>query len=221
MFGSEVARALEQGSFSRLRRAFPGLDEAFGLFASTQSCRYSLAAATAGPCRGCGGGDALQVARAEWDFQFPSLGATAKEVAWAIGHVHQDQHRHGRFATYHGVCGTCWKRWWACRVAGMFVQGVGGVGVALGMVFALLGSVFYVGGTFSPSDRRQMPLWIAAGLAAAVAGVLLWVLGLRWRIPSPLRRVAGRPITLEKLQRRDGRQWQFISHIHFAEGPDA
>jgi hypothetical protein len=210
---ADAARALEQGSFARFRRSFATLEEAFNAFAASQSRRYPLPAATASACCACGGADGVWPAHTEWDFQFPSIGASVREVALAVGHVHVDRHRHARFATFHPVCSTCWRRWWAWRVGGSVVQAVGGFAVALGAVFGVLGSIFYVGGTFGPSDRAQMPLWIAGGLCAMVLGIGGWVLGLRWRIPAPLRRVAGRPVMLEKLERRDSRLWDVGAHL--------
>lgn len=146
-------------------------------------------------------------ATATWDYVFPSVRATAWTVLSAFGHVHSDHHRHGKFSTYHAVCTRCYRKWWALRGLGSVLLVPGAMGVSLGSVFAVLGTVLYFGGTFNPSDRAQLPLWIALGAAAVVLGIVLWVLGLHWRIPTPLRRVAHRPITLEKLRRTNVHEW--------------
>jgi hypothetical protein len=199
--GPWAERLTAEGSFGPLRRHFPTVDHAFAFFAARQAERYSFDR-VGDQCFGCGRRADGGVVQAVWDYPFPSVRATLAEALGVFGHVHTDRHRHGSFVTYHAACRAC-MRWWRVQRAGAAVAlGVAVTALAIGGVLAVLGSIFYVGGTFSPADRRQLRLHIPIAAATAVLGGPLWALGSRWYTPGPLRRVARRPVDLKEMRRR-------------------
>ena len=206
----EAERAVEDGDFRRARRASGGAAAAFYHFASRQSRRYAFERIT-DACCDCGRSAEGQAVRAEWDYRFPSVAASTMEGLAALGHVHVDRHRHGTFWTFHPVCRRCMRRWWTCRVAGTIVLVPAILGLALGLAMAVLGSIFYFGGTFSPGDRRLVGAAIPLFFAAAVLGAGLWRLGNWLRIPPPLRRVARPPIELKRMKRRPVTEWRELT----------
>ena len=90
------------------------------------------------------------------------------------------------------------------------------MGVALGGSMAVLSLILYFGGTFSPADRRDVRTYLVYLIAAALAGVFLWVVGNYWWTPAPLRRVARRPVDLKRIRHRPADEWRSI----FAESEE-